>query len=66
MKPKLLLADDSITIQKVVELIFSNENSRSSRNNGPTPSRKRRPSGPTSSWPISTCPSWMDTSFARR
>lgn len=26
MKPKLLLADDSITIQKVVELIFSNEN----------------------------------------
>ncbi len=58
MHPKLLLADDSVTIQRVIELTFADEDVRSWRLvTGNRPSTACRPIARTSSLPTSACPS---------
>ena len=57
MPHKLLLADDSVTIQRVIELTFADEDVRSSAvGDGRRRSSARRPIARTSSWPTSACP----------
>ena len=66
MTHKLLLADDSVTIQRVIELTFADEDVEvTTVGDGQLAIDRLETDPPTSSWPTSTCPSATATRSPR-